>query len=74
MNGRLLSLHSEERHLGNFVNNRLCNSTDSNHKASHVIGQFNKFYSNFCYLQAYVLSNMFKLKCCSFFGSFFWVV
>ena len=50
MNGRLLSWHSEVRHLGNFFNNRLCNSTDSNQKASHFIGQFNKLYSNFGYL------------------------
>ena len=42
MNGRLLSWHSEVRHLGNFFNNRLRNSTDINHKASHFIGQFNK--------------------------------
>ena len=27
MNGRLLSWHSEVRHLGNFFNNRLCNSS-----------------------------------------------
>ena len=71
MNGRLLSWHSEVRHLGNFFNNRLCNSTDSNQKASHFIGQFNKLYSNFGYLQANVLSNLFKSYCCSFYGSFY---
>ena len=38
MNERLLSCHSEVRHLGIFFNNRLLNSTDSNHKASHFIG------------------------------------
>ena len=66
MNGRLLSWHSEVRHLGIFFNNRLCNSTDSNHKASHFIGQFNKLYSNFSYIQANVLGNLFKSYCCSF--------
>ena len=40
MNGRLLSWHRVVRHLGNFFINRLCNSTDSNQKASHFIGQF----------------------------------
>ena len=73
INGRLLSWHSEVRHLGNFFNNRLCNSTDSNQKASHFIGQFNKLYSNFGYLQANVLSNLFKSYCCSFYGSFLWL-
>ena len=73
MNGRLLSWHSEVRHLGNFFNNRLCNSTDSNQKASHFIGQFKKLYSNFGYLQANVLSNLFKSYCCSFYGSFLWL-
>ena len=73
MNGRLLSWHSEVRHLGIFFNYRLCNSTDSNQKASHFIGQFNKLYSNFGYLQANVLSNLFKSYCCSFYGSFLWL-
>ena len=68
MNERLLSWHSEVRHLSNFFNNRLCNSTDSNHIASHFIGQFNKLSSNFGYLQANVLSNLFKSYCCSFYG------
>ena len=44
MNGKLLSWHGEVRHLGNFFNNRLCNSTDSNQKASNFIGQFNKLH------------------------------
>ena len=57
----------------NFFNNRLCNSTDGNQKASHFIGQFNKLYSNFGYLQANVLSNLFKSYCCSFYGSFLWL-
>ena len=73
MSGRLLSWHSEVRHLDNSFNNRLCNSTDSNQKASHFIGQFNKLYSNFGYLQTNVLSNLFKSYCCSFFGSFLWL-
>ena len=46
---------------------------DSNQKASHFIGQFNKLYSNFGYLQANVLSNLFKSYCCSFYGSFLWL-
>ena len=66
-------MYSEVRHLGNFFNNRLCNSTDSNQKASHFIGQLNKLYSNFGYLQANVLSNLFKSYCCSFYGSFLWL-
>ena len=37
MNGILLSWHSEVRHLGNSFNKRLCNSTDSNQKASHFM-------------------------------------
>ena len=60
MNGRLLSWHSEVRHLGNFFNYRLCNSTDSNHKASHFIDQFNQLKSNFGYLQANIISNLVK--------------
>ena len=73
INGRLLSWDSEVRHLGIYFNNRLCNSTDSNQKASHFIGQFNQLYSNFSHLQANVLSNLFKSYCCSFNGSFLWL-
>ena len=73
MNGRLLSWHGEVRHLVFFFNNRLCNSTDSNQKASHFIGQFNKLYINFDYLQADVLSNLFKLYYCSFVWLFLWL-
>ena len=73
MNGRLLSWHSEVRHLGNSFNNRLCNSTDSNQKASHSIGQFNKLYSNFGYLQANVLSKSSNHTAVHFMVLFLWL-
>ena len=73
MNGSLLSWHSGVRHLCMFINARLRNSTESNHKASHFIGQFNKLHSNFGYLQANVLINMFQPHCCLFYYSFLWL-
>ena len=68
MNGRLLSWHSEVTRVCNFVNDRLRNSTNSNNTFYHFIGQFNKPYSHFGYLQSDVLINLLKSYCCSFYG------
>ena len=41
-------------------------------KCSSFIGYVNKLKANFGYLQPFVLGNLFKTFCCSFYGSPLW--
>ena len=72
LDGKLLKWQTNVRHLGNYLNNTLDNSVDSNIKYSHFIGQFNNLKSKFGFIQPDIFSNLFKSYCCSFYGSFLW--
>ena len=72
LDGQLLKWQTNVRHLGNYLNNTLDNSVDSNIKYSHFIGQFNNLKSKFGFIQPDIFSNLFKSYCCSFYGSFLW--
>ena len=60
------------KHLGNYFNTQLFDSTDCMMKRSTFIGSVNKLMSNFGHLQAPVLSKIFKIFCCNFYGSPIW--
>ena len=60
------------KHLGNYFNTQLSDSTDCMMKRSTFIGSVNKLMANFGYLQAPVLSKIFKTFCCNFYGSPIW--
>ena len=57
------------KHLGNYFNTQLSDSTDCMMKRSTFIGSVNKLMANFGHLQAPVLSKIFKTFCCNFYGS-----
>ena len=63
---------SSVKHLGNYVNSDMTDKTDCDIKCSSFIGYVNKLKANFRYLQPFVLGNLFKTFCCSFYGSALW--
>ena len=63
---------SSVKHLGNYVNSDMTDKTDCDMKCSSFIGYVNKLKANFGYLQPFVLGNLFKTFCCSFYGSPLW--
>ena len=60
------------KHLGNYFNTQLSDSTDCMMKRSSFIGSVNKLMANFGHLQAPVLSKIFKTFCYNFYGSPIW--
>ena len=50
----------------------MTDKTDCDMKYSSFIGYVNKLKANFGYLQPFVLGNLFKTLCCSFYGSPLW--
>ena len=50
----------------------MTDKTDCDMKCSSFIGYVNKLKANFEYLQPFVLGNLFKTFCCSFYGSPLW--
>ena len=60
------------KHLGNYFNTQLSDSTDCMMKPSTFIGSVNKLMANFGHLQAPVLSKIFKTFCYNFYGSPIW--
>ena len=60
------------KHVGNYVNSDMTDKTDCDMKCSSFIGYVNKLKANFGYLQPFVLGNLFKTFCCSFYGSPLW--
>ena len=60
LDGQLLKWQTNVRHLGNYLNNTLDNSVDSNIKYSNFIGQFNNLKSKFGFTQPDIFSNLFK--------------
>ena len=60
------------KHLGNYFNTQLSDSTDCVMKCSTFIGSVNKLMANFGHLQAPVLSKIFKTFSCNFYGSPIW--
>ena len=63
---------SSVKHLGSYVNSDITITTDCDMKCSSFIGYVNKLIANFGYLQPFVLVNLFKTFCCSFYGSSLW--
>ena len=63
---------SSVKHLSNYVNSDMTDKTDCDMKCSSFIGYVNKLKANFGYLQPFVLGNLFKTFCCSFYGSPLW--
>lgn len=63
---------SKIKHLGNFIDTSLTDEIDCRMKISSFIGQVNKLNANFGHLQTHVLSRLFKLYCCSYYGSQIW--
>ena len=63
---------SSVKHLGNYVNSDMTDKTDCDMKCSSFIGYVNKLKANYGYLQPFVLGNLFKTFCCSFYGSPLW--
>ena len=69
LNGLVLS---SVKHLGNYVNSDMTDKTDCDMKCSSFIGYVNKLNANFGYLLSFVLGNLFKTFCCSFYSSPLW--
>ena len=63
---------SSVKHLSNYANSDMTDKTDCDMKCSSFIGYVNKLIANFGYLQPFVLGNLFKTFCCSFYGSPLW--
>ena len=60
------------KHLGNYVNSDMTDKTDCDMKCSSFIGYVNKLKTYFRYLQPFVLGNLSKTFCRSFYGSPLW--
>ena len=60
---------SSVKHLGNYVNSDMAHKIHCDMKYSSYISYVNKLKANFGYLQPFVLRNLFKTFCCSFYGS-----
>ena len=69
LNGNDIEWVSEIKHLGNNLNISRNDELDCQIKTSHVIGYVNKLIVNFGHLRRNVLNKLFKLYCCSFYGS-----
>ena len=63
---------SEIKYLGNNLNISCNDKLDCQIKTSHFIGYVNKLIVNFGHLRGNVLNKLFKLYCCSFYGSQMW--
>ena len=62
------------KHLGNYLNTTLTDEIDCRMKMSSFIGHVNKLNANFGHLQNVILCKLFKMYCCSFYGSQIWRV
>ena len=69
LNGNDIEWVSEIKHLGNNLNISRTDELDCQIKTSHFIGYVNKLIVNFGHLRGSVLNKLFKLYCCSFYGS-----
>ena len=72
LNGNDIEWVSEIKHLGNNLNISRNDELDCQIKTSHFIGYVNKLIVNFGHLRGNVLNKLFKLFCCSFYGSQMW--
>ena len=72
LNGNDIEWVSEIKHLGNNLNISRNDELDCQIKTSHFIGYVNKLIVNFGHLRGSVLNKLFKLYCCSFYGSQMW--
>ena len=72
LNGNDIEWVSEIKHLENNLNKSCNNELDCQIKTSHFIGFVNKLRVNFGHLRGNVLNKLFKLYCCSFYGSQMW--
>ena len=72
LNGNDIEWVSEIKHLGNNLNISFNDELDCQIKTSHFIGYVNKLIVNFGHLRGNVLNKLFKLYCCSFYGSQMW--
>ena len=69
LNGKIIRWVAHIKHLGNFLDSTLSDKLDTRSKISAFIGYVNKVKVNFGHLQMYVLCKLFKIYCCSFYGS-----
>ena len=72
LNGNDIECVSEIKHLGNNLNISCNDKLDCQIKSSHFIDYVNKLIVNFGHLQGNVLNKLFKLYCCSLYGSQMW--
>ena len=72
LNGNDIEWVSEIKHLGNNLNISRNDELDCQIKTLHFIGYVNKLIVNFGHLRGNVLNKLFKLYCCSFYGSQMW--
>ena len=74
LNGKIIKWVDHIKHLGNFLDSTLSDKLPTRSKISAFIGYVNKVKANFGHLQIYVLCKLFKLYCCSFYGSQMWKI
>ena len=72
MSLQLMTNNMKVIHLGNNLNISCNDELDCQIKTSHFIGYVNKLIVNFGHLRGNVLNKLFKLYCCSFYGSQMW--
>ena len=64
-----IELGSSVKHLDNYVKGDMTDKTDCDMKYSSFIGYVSNLKTPFGCLQTFVLGNLFKTFCCSFYGS-----
>ena len=74
LNNKIIKWVDHIKHLGNFLDSTLSDKLDTRSKISAFIGYVNKVKANFGHLQMYVLCKLFKIYCCSFYGSQMWKI
>ena len=74
LNGNIIKWVDHIKHLGNFLDSTLSDKLDTRSKISEFIGYVNKVKANFGHSQMYVLCKLFKIYCCSFYGSQMWKI
>ena len=72
LNNQPLKWNEKVRHLGNIIDKDCTELADCVFKKSMFIRYVNKLRSNFRHLQTHVLIILFKVYCCSFYGSQLW--
>ena len=74
LNSKIIKWVDHIKHLGNFLDSTLSDKLDTRSKNICIYRICNKVKANFGHLQMYVLCKLFKIYCCSFYGSQMWKI